>query len=264
MKGLFLVLMFVVGTIFGSFLCCQARRINLAGKGRKKLGRRSVCLKCGRQLKWFDNIPIFSWLILGGKCRHCGAKIGGAEILAEILVGVGMLLIGTLVPADFLWGGFEWAIFGVLILLFLMLSFVAIYDGLFGELPVFGLMIAGVLAIILAILKIILVGFSGGQLLNIGGAILILGGLYLILYLVSKGKWVGDGDWILGTILAVALGNAWLAIFVLFIANLLGCLVMYPVVRRKKEKRIYFGPFLVMAFVIVMVFGTYLLEMVGM
>jgi len=49
---------------------------------------------------------------------------------------------------------------------------------------------------------------------------------------------------------------------VLFFANLLGCVTMYPMVRKRKEKRIYFGPFLVAAFVIVVVIGKYLLELI--
>ena len=90
----------------------------------------------------------------------------------------------------------------------------------------------------------------------------MLGGLYLILFLVSKGKWVGDGDWILGSIIAIALGKPWLALIALFLSNLIACMVMYPYVKNKSKKQIYFGPFLVIAYVIAITFSGFLESMV--
>ena len=66
---------------------------------------------------------------------------------------------------------------------------------------------------------------------------------------------MGNGDWILGIILGVALGDAWLALVALFFANFLGCIVSWPKVKNKKRKKIYFGPYLVVAFVISLVFA---------
>ena len=93
--------------------------------------------------------------------------------------------------------------------------------------------------------------------MDIIGSVLILGGLYLALYLVSKGKWVGDGDWILGTILALVLGTPWLALITLFVANLTACLVMAPIVKKNRHQKIYFGPFMIIAFIIVLSFSTF-------
>ena len=89
------------------------------------------------------------------------------------------------------------------------------------------------------------------------GAIFILGGVYLLLHLVSKGKWVGDGDWILGAIIAAVLGTPWLALVALFIANFSACLIMYPIVRKQKSHTIYFGPFLVFAFILTFILSNY-------
>ena len=73
------ILLAIVGAGLGSFACCQAWRIR---KGDKSV--RSHCMNCSYQLKWYDNIPIVSWLMLGGKCRKCHKKIGLAELIAEL------------------------------------------------------------------------------------------------------------------------------------------------------------------------------------
>ena len=91
-------------------------------------------------------------------------------------------------------------------------------------------------------------------------SILVLGGVYLVLYLVSKGHWVGDGDWLLGTAIAIVLGDPWLALIALFLANTIACLIMYPATRQKKNHQIHFGPFLVIAFVIVYGFAEFFLS----
>ena len=86
--------MFILGACFGSFLCCQARRLRLKeGKKpkSKKLPARSICLSCGYQLKWYDNLPIFSWLLLRGKCRKCRQKIGILEVLSELGLALAFL-----------------------------------------------------------------------------------------------------------------------------------------------------------------------------
>ena len=93
-------------------------------------------------------------------------------------------------------------------------------------------------------------------------SVLILGGLYLFLYLVSKGKWVGDGDWLLGTAIALALFHPWLALVALFAANFLACLVMAPIVIKRKQPKIYFGPFMVVAFIIVYSLSNFLQSMI--
>ncbi len=254
MKIWFLVLMFAMGAVMGSFLSCQAWRLRYKEQGKKKLGKRSVCLKCGKQLKWYDNIPIVSWLMLGGKCRACKKPIGASEIVIELLCGLGFLGYGSTIELSNM-SALAWVIFGFMVLLILSLGFLAIYDARWRELPQAVLIFAVICAIIIAILKqwslISIVGFSWGPIFNLMGAVAILGVTYLVLYLLSKGQWVGDGDWILGVALGLALGDSWLALILLFLANFIGLVVMLP----KKQKKIAFGPFLVVAFMIVITFA---------
>lgn len=267
MKVLFLILLFILGACFGSFLCCQARRLYLKEKGTKKsLGSRSVCLNCGYKLKWYDNLPIFSWAFLRGKCRKCKKKIGLAEILSELGLALAFLALGTTIDLTSA-ASLDWIIFIATLLFSLLLAFLAIYDGLYGALPTPLLTISIICAIMILCLKEWLIlsnsSFTIELIWKPLASVAILGGLYLILYLASKGKWVGDGDWFLGTAIGLVLFDPWLAIITLFIANVLACLVMYPFVRKKKHTKIYFGPFMVLAFVIALTFADFFFYALG-
>ena len=262
MKAIFLVLMFVLGACFGSFLCCQARRLEIkeSNKKKKKLGKRSVCLECGYKLKWYDNVPIISWLILKGKCRKCHKKIGIAEILAEVLTGLAFLMVGTTLDIDWM-SVYGTTDFIITMIFLIVVAFLAIYDGICGKLPTAWLIVAIVVGLIKVIALNIVVtvqgGFDASMVYMPLAAVAILGGVYLVLYLISKGKWVGDGDWLLGTAIGLALMEPWLALVTLFIANVLACAVMAPVVKKTKNAKIYFGPFMVIGFVIAYTFSEF-------
>ncbi len=256
----FVALMFVLGAAIGSFLCCQVRRLELMSTKKKSLGPRSVCMNCKRKLSWYENIPIISWLVLGGKCKKCKAKIGLGELLSELGMATVFACVATTINVSTN-NVQEWSIFLVAILFVSMLGFLAIYDGLYGQLPNFALYISIFLALALWLAKT-----WGGITCELGldmlFSIAILGGIYLFLTLISNGKWVGDGDWILGTAIAIALGKPWLALITLFLSNLIACVVMYPFVKSKSKKQIYFGPFLFIAYVITLTFSGFIESMV--
>lgn len=259
MQIVFLIIMFILGACLGSFLCCQARRLHLKETKKKKLGPRSICLNCKTRIKWYDNLPIISWFILKGKCRTCGKKIGAGEVLSELgcalaffILALGAYLNGLTIDLFLAKTSLEYGILATLIVLIVSLLFLAIYDGLYGELPVLFLTISIICAIIIVFLKQ-WIYFSSFDLFL---SVLILGGLYLALYLISKGKWVGDGDWLLGVAIGLTLGKPFLALLTLFLSNFLACLIMAPKAKGKNLK-IPFGPFLVAAFIIIYSFAEY-------
>ena len=271
MQVAFLILLFVLGACLGSFLCCQARRLHSkATKPRQKLNRRSICLHCRYQLSWYDNLPIISWLFLKGKCRKCHQPIGITELLAECGTGLAFLLFGlgssfsgvSLTALNV--SPISWWLFGLSLLLITILAFLAIYDGLYGELPTLALIIAIFIAILIAILRTCSAPFAWQSLIDLLFSLLILGGTYLTLYLISKGQWVGDGDWLLGIALALALGTPWLAIIVLFLSNFLAFIIMFPFVKKTRHAKIYFGPFMVIAFIIVYSFSTFFCDILNL
>ena len=252
MQILFLVFMLILGAAFGSFLCCQVRRLH----ERKKLPTRSICLHCKKRLKWYDNIPIISWCILKGKCRSCHQKIGYAEIVSELATALAMTMLASTINIETAtW--LEWLNFAIIAIFALTLIFLAIYDGLYGELPTICLIFA-ILFAATSITPALITNFSIQPFLSAA----LFGGIYLGLYLVSKGKWVGDGDWLLATAIGLALGHPWLSMIALFIANFSACLIMFPSVKKKKNHQIYFGPFLVLAFIIVYTFSNFFISMI--
>lgn len=84
-----LIVAFLLGAVFGSFLNCAAVRI--VNKESVVKGR-SHCMSCGHVLGVLDLIPLFSWLFLGGKCRYCKAKVSARYFLAELFMAVMTLL----------------------------------------------------------------------------------------------------------------------------------------------------------------------------
>ena len=272
MRIVFLIFMFVLGGCIGSFLCCQVRRSEQ--KSRKRLGNRSICLHCKRQLKWYDNIPILSWLVLGGKCRYCGQKIGYAEIIAEILMAVAFVMIGGILDVETMftkalsiWDFIGYAIWALLFIETIILGYLAIYDGIYGKMPMPYLVISiviGLLAMALRLAQAQELAYANAtatMFFDPAISVLLYGGLYFVLYKVSKGKWVGDGDWLVGTAIALMLFSPWLTLIALFMANAIACIVMLPAFLSKKRQKIYFAPFMVIAFIIVVTFTTFFQNM---
>lgn len=252
------------GAVFGSFVCCMARRMRAIEKGKKIESKTSVCLKCGYKLKWYDNIPIVSWVMLGGKCRKCKKKIGMMEIISEVALGLVFLGFGIFCAPEFSSGILQWAWFSLMLVLAVGMMFLALYDGKWGELPQAVLTFCLICAIMGAILRdrslFSVVSFDNLEvifeyLIGVG----ILGGIYFLLYVFSHGKMVGSGDWILGVIIAIALGKWWLALMVLVISNVAATIFMVPVAVKGKQKKIYFGPWMIGAFYAVMIFSEYLM-----
>lgn len=79
------IMVFLFGITIGSFLNVCIYRLPVGESLTKK---NSHCMTCGTPIKWYDLIPVFSWLFLRGKCRACGEKISGRYILVESLTGI--------------------------------------------------------------------------------------------------------------------------------------------------------------------------------
>ncbi len=77
--------MFVMGLAFGSFLNVCIYRLPL---GLSVVTPRSACPKCKQPIAFYDNMPVLSWLILRGRCRHCATKISPRYLMIELLTGL--------------------------------------------------------------------------------------------------------------------------------------------------------------------------------
>ena len=87
----FIVLAFVFGAIFASFITCTAWRVV---RGEDWMLGHSHCDTCGHELSTADLFPVISYIALKGKCRYCGSKVPPRDLIFEIILG--LLFAGTL------------------------------------------------------------------------------------------------------------------------------------------------------------------------
>jgi len=86
LPAVFLGLSFVFGLLWGSFFNVCIYRLPMGLSPNRP--RRSFCFSCGTPIAWYDNIPLLSWLILGGRCRQCGARISFRYFAIEFITGL--------------------------------------------------------------------------------------------------------------------------------------------------------------------------------
>ena len=217
---------------------------------------RSRCLHCGHQLAWYDLIPLVSWVGLRGKCRYCRASIGWFEPLMEVATASFFVFSYLLWPEVI--QGWEVLRFALWLLTGVGLVILFAYDQKWFLLPdVVTFPLIG-LASGMALIQIAQTPNHLAAVWSVTGAVAILSGLYLLLWWVSRGRWVGFGDVKLGLVLALVLSDWVLAFVALFAANLIGCLVIIPGLvskRLQRTSRVPFGPFLILGMVVAFFIG---------
>lgn len=218
---------------------------------------RSRCLQCGHQLAWYDLLPLMSWISTGGACRYCHKKIGWFEPAIEIGVAA-LFVVSYLLWPYTLQTPLELTHFATWLLAGVALTVLFAYDLKWFLLPNYVMFPLIALAAIVAGFKI---GNSSDPLLllvDIGLSVSILSGLYLVLWYVSKGQWIGFGDVKLGLALGLLLADWRLAFIALFMANLIGCLIVIPAMilgKMTRKTRVPFGPLLILGFLVAFFFG---------
>ena len=234
----------------------------------KKLGQekvstdRSRCLHCGYELRWYDLIPVISWLTLRGRCRQCRTSIGIMEPLIEVGTALFFVLSYLLWPYNLttpleITSLVVWLVAGV------GLAIMFVYDAKWYLLPdKINFAVIG-LGLVSAILMITVSSDTVGAILSVLGSVAVLSGIYYVLYLVSKGAWIGFGDIKLGLGLGLLLGDWRLAFIALFAANLIGCLIVIPLMitkKLKRDSRVPFGPLLIAGAVLAKIIGVSIAE----
>ncbi|MBQ3309358.1 prepilin peptidase [Candidatus Saccharibacteria bacterium] len=270
-----LIILFCLGAIFGSFACCQAWRLRYKELGKKSPGKWSVCLNCGKRLSASENIPVISWLVQKGKCKSCGAKIGKTELLSELSLGLAFAAIGAVFLPEILTVHHNVLEILMLILLAVVLLItitimwiMMIYDAKWKLLPTKLLIMSVVFSLVYFLIKTICFTFAGNfwgdflpVLLSTLGSVALLAGTYYLLYMFSKEKLVGSGDWLLALAVSIVLGDWWLALVTLFLSNFFASIAGLILKLKKGKKIIPFGPFLVLAFVLVYACQGWLMQL---
>ncbi|MCR5302166.1 MAG: prepilin peptidase [Lachnospiraceae bacterium] len=232
----------VFGLLIGSFLNVCIYRIP---KHENITTTRSHCMSCGNVIKWYDLVPVLSYILLKGKCRNCGAKLSIQYPIIELLNG---LLYGLIFAVTGL------SIKSVLIAaLTSALIVIAVIDWRTYEIP-FGLNVfIAVLGIADIAVKLINRDFSG-VLDNLIGAVSVSGFL-LILFVATKGRGIGGGDIKLMAAAGLLLG--WKSIILAFVT---GCVLgsVIHLIRMKVSKQdhvLAFGPYLAVGIFIASLWG---------
>lgn len=223
---------------------------------------RSVCLNCSYKLRWYDLIPIISWVSLGGKCRKCRRPIGYIEPLLEISMALFFFISFVLwpIPMD---GYLAISQFILWLLSGVILAIIFVYDLKWLEIPtILNYSIIGLGAVNLGLVMLnsnnyleVLTSASIGA--------LILSGLYLLIYFISRQRWIGFGDVLLGLGMAFLLVDWELSYLALLLANLIGCIFIIPGIlsgKLKRTSKIPFGPFLILGLVIAKLVGYKIIE----
>lgn len=206
----------ILGAVLGSFLAWLGREL----MDRREFKARSACDYCRRTLSWWELIPIFSYLGLGGRCRSCEASImltdWGMEVVGAILFGVGAWRFTDL--RDLTW----WCLLAFCTMLLFYID-------------VRWMLVPRAFAVVVAFVAVLSEWSNETILLVILSA--LLGAIfYFFLYAVSKGRWVGDGDVGLGFIVGAAVGDPVRLGLVLLVAHVIGAIIALIMLGLKKKK----------------------------
>lgn len=258
----------VLGVLVGSYLNVLILRFSPGEGFRASRKGRSHCPHCGETLRWYELIPVVSYLLQGGKCRSCHKRLSLQYPIVELLGA----LVFIAVPWQLGWS----FITALWILVFLVFILIAVIDLRLGIIPdKLNLLVAG-LGLLIALLTyyggVSYSGVDGYALLfqlgegnfwlqRLAGVVLglvLFGGIYLL----TRGRAMGMGDVKFAGALGILLG--WPdVILALVLAFLVGALVALPLLiggRAAMRSALPFGPFITIGVTLVFFFGYHILN----
>jgi prepilin signal peptidase PulO-like enzyme (type II secretory pathway) len=251
--------LFVLGLMLGSFTLAMVDRMY----AKKDWVRgRSQCDYCGHKLGVIDLIPLYSWSVAGGKCQYCRKKLSPSYPLAEL--GMGLAFAVSYIFYPYALSGTGAVLFGLWLFSLILLGALFIYDWRWFLLPnklVYPLIMVGLVH------RMVYITSSSKTIselaAGLAGSLLLGAGVFLVLHVVSSGKWIGDGD----VRFAVAMGlflpgplEVWLAVFT---ASVLGIISVLPQLKKHKKglkSKIPFGPMLIAGLLVAYLFGGQLVD----
>ncbi len=265
MNLLFFILVFVLGTLIGSFLNVLGLRYN---SGLSVSSGRSKCFNCDTPLKWYDLVPVFSFLFLKGRCRVCKSKISWQYPLVEITTG--FVFVGVVLRQIYLWNVFSsmqnglifsWVLGIYYCVVFSILIVITIYDYRHKIIPnafVYTFIFLGLLKLLFFMyLKYPQLGKEDWFDL-LSPVLLFLP--FAFLWVVSSGRWMGFGDaklaFGIGALLGFSygLGSVVLGFWMGALWSIL-LLINYKVLKRGQNigmsSELPFAPFLIAGTIIV-------------
>jgi len=225
-----------LGLIFGSFATVVAYRLP---RNESIVTGRSHCPSCGKQIAWYENIPLFSYLSLRGKCRHCGARISPRYPAIELACGVAF--------AALVWRfgmSFEVAIYAAFFWTLIVLTAIDLEHKLLPNKIVFPAFVVGWLLLVVAAT---IDGDLTPLLEAALGAAVFGGFLFTVAFIAPAGMGFGDVKlaFVLGTFLGYA-GGLGYTLTGMFLSFMLGGFTGIAILLRggNRKMEVPFGPFL--------------------
>lgn len=261
-----LLVILIFGLIVGSFLTAYTYRLP---RDISIFKGRSVCPKCKRQIAWYDNFPLISYILLKGKCRKCGKRISTRYPLIELSTSVLFVVTyfvftncaqlsrwfpfqsGVICEWQSWMGTISLPIFLIMLSALIVIFVIDLENQIIPDYLVFRLFAISFILVLLFIPASIY-----NRMISAFGTAMI----FLMLHLITKGKGMGLGD-----VKFVIFGGfllGWPEVFSwLFISFVTGGLIgsLLLITRKVKfGKQIAFGPFLVFGLIIALIFGDLL------
>jgi len=240
------ITVFIIGLIFGSFLNVLIHRLPLGISLIKPLG--SSCSHCNYRIKWYENLPIVSYLFLKGKCSNCSNPISITYPLVELTTALVTLLL-------YMNYWLNWELIAT-IALFYTLIVLSLIDLKYKAVPDYLLIVAVILVILVGDLMYILIFAGGFALLEL----VITFYIQNVKAKITKNKELetqsalGEGDIPIAGVIGGLLGLH-LGISAIFLATLLGLLLSIYNLLSKKEIETPFIPFLSLGLFITFISG---------
>src|SRR3954452_417121 len=237
---------FIGGMITGSFVGMVAHRVP---RGRSIVGPRSECPSCGTQIAAYDNVPVISWLLLGGHCRSCQARIPARYPLIELAVGIAFAAT-TLVLRD------DPAELALGLVFVAVLAAVTLTDLERRVIPN-AVLVAG------SLIGLAIVGATDPASLPERVAAAAGAGGFLLLFALVYPRGMGMGDVKLAAVMGLFLGAS--VVPALFVGIALGALVGFWLMLRygaeARKHAVPFGPFLAIGGVVGLLAGSQMIDL---
>ena len=248
-------IIFIIGAIIGSFLNAVIYRLP---RHESLLFPGSHCPQCGEKIDWFDNIPIFSFFILDGKCRHCKTAIPPRYLIVETVTAILFVIIYHVYGFSY-----EFLFYITLATLLITVTFTDLEKGTIPNAVILTGAIAGFCMSLIFWPACVPPSWTGWP-LNITNSLIafLAGGGIMIFWAVTgkllfKKESIGAGDIKLVAMIGIFLGlqNTLLALFLSFLIATIAGISMILLKKAQMDSRLPFAPFLASGALISLVYG---------
>lgn len=235
------LIIFILGTIIGSFLNVCIYRIP---KNQSIAYPPSHCTSCKSNLKWYDLIPILSYVLLKGRCRYCREKVSARYLIIEFLTGILYVLV--------------YIRYGVTLdtIKYIIMISILIVIGMIDLDTTNVYFKTTFTGFVLAIVFLALYAYMGLPIISYIYGGIIGGGTLALIILITKGG-MGWGDVEICFVCGLFLGVK-PTLLMLFLSFVIGSVIGLALIASKKKTRkdyIPFGPFIVLASIITILWG---------